>query len=232
MAGELIPAIGYVRVSTKEQKKEGLSAAAQAKAIREYAAFRGLHLVDVVEDLGVSAHKPLARRPSGQALLQRVERGEVAAVVALKLDRLFRNAVDCLAVVERWDQAEIAVHLVNQGGASVDSRSATGRFLLTIMAGVAEMERNMVAERTQEVLDYKAERGERIGTIPYGFRTWIDGKKLEEEPQEQRVIAFMRELRGKGESYSGIARRLNDEGVPGRGARWHTSTIVRILTRS
>ena len=65
------------------------------------------------------------------------------AVVVLKLDRAFRNAVDCLATVEKWDKSRIALHIVDLAGNSIDSTTAAGKFMLTVLAGTAEMERNL-----------------------------------------------------------------------------------------
>ena len=104
--------------------------------------------------------------------------------------------------------------------------------MLTIMAGAAEMERYLIAERTQEVLDYKAERGERCGTLPYGSQVWIDKKRLDSNPAEQRIIEYIAKLRTEGASVSSIAKRLNAEQIPSRGARWHTTTVSRILSRA
>ena len=73
---------------------------------------------------------------------------KVGHIVALKLDRLFRDAADALHQSRAWDKAEIALHLVDMGGQSLNTASAMGRFFLNMMAGVAELERNLIAERT------------------------------------------------------------------------------------
>jgi len=83
--------VGYVRVSTEEQAAEGVSLDAQEAALRAYSAMRGLTLVEVVIDAGVSAGKPLSSREGGRRVLDLVKRGKVGAVIAWKLDRLFRD---------------------------------------------------------------------------------------------------------------------------------------------
>ena len=98
------PAIAYVRVSTEEQAREGVSLDAQARAVRSYCEMRRLPLAEVVIDAGVSAGKPLAKRDGGAAILTAVKRREVGAVIAFKLDRLFRDCADCLSVVGDWDR--------------------------------------------------------------------------------------------------------------------------------
>jgi len=89
-------AVACVRVSTEEQATEGVSLDAQEAAIRSCCAMRGLELAEVVVDVGVSAGKPLSTREGGAYLLDLVKRGKVQAVVTYKLDRLFRDANDCL----------------------------------------------------------------------------------------------------------------------------------------
>lgn len=91
-------AVGYARVSTDEQAREGVSLDAQRERIRAYATAKGLAMVDVLADEGVSG-KDL-RRPALEELLARCQRGEVAHVVVLKLDRLTRRTRDLLTLVE------------------------------------------------------------------------------------------------------------------------------------
>ncbi len=224
-------AIAYIRVSHVEQQREGISLDAQHKKALDYASLRGMTLLDVVVDGAVSAGKPLRTRPGGTKLLQHIEAGRINAVLALKLDRLFRNAEDCLSTVNAWDTRGVALHLIDQGGTSINTRETMGRFLLTIMAGVAEMERNMIADRTRAVMDHKRSRGELLGTAPYGTMRG-PGKLLVPNPEEQRVIAMIREKAQAGMSPGAIARWLTEAQVPGRGTGWHRTTIIRILQQA
>lgn len=223
-------AVGYLRVSTDEQVAEGVSLAAQEAAIRAYASLRGFDLVDVVIDAGVSGSKALAKRAGGQRLLDVLRRDRVA-VIAYKLDRIFRNARDCLAVTADWDRRGVALHLVDLGGQTVDTSTAMGKFFMHLLAGVAEMERNLISERTRTALRHKKAKGEKIGdSAPVGFTFDADGKVIA-DAHEQHAVAMMRELRGTGCSVREVAARMNAAGVKARGRRWHPTTIVRILAR-
>jgi DNA invertase Pin-like site-specific DNA recombinase len=82
-------AIGYVRVSSEEQADSGLGLEAQRQRIVAFCEMKGLRLIEVYEDAGVSGGKPLSSRPSGSRLLNAARRGKV--VVVAKLDRLFRS---------------------------------------------------------------------------------------------------------------------------------------------
>jgi len=225
-------AIAYLRVSTDEQAEEGISLEAQASTIDSYCRMRGFDLVDVVEDRAVSGSIPLAERKNGRRVLELVANGQAGAVVALKLDRLFRDCVDCLTVVGRWDQTGVALHLVDLGGQAVDTSSAMGRFFLTVMAGAAEMERNLIRERTRLALAEKRRQGEHVGSVPFGFDLDGPGGRLIPNPEETAVIERICELRGQKLSLRSIAAVLNAAGVPTkRGSQWSGAHVLRVLDR-
>jgi site-specific DNA recombinase len=224
--------VGYCRVSTEEQANEGVSLEAQEAALRAYCTMRGLTLAEMVIDAGISAGKALASREGGQRVLELVKQSKVGAVVAWKLDRLFRDAGDCLNVTGDWDKRGIALHLVDMGGQAIDTSTAMGRFFLTVMAGAAEMERNLIRERTTSGMAFKRSKGERVGAIPFGHRLAADGVALELEPAEQEVIAMVKTLRADGFTLQQIVDRLTLDGVPSRGKAWHLTSVVRILKRA
>lgn len=199
-------ALGYLRVSTEEQASEGLSLEAQRERIAAYARAQGLGLAEVLSDEGVSAARPLGQRPAGARLLAALEAGEAQAVVAVKLDRLFRDAVDCLATVQGWNERGIALHLLDLGGAAFHSGSALGRFFLTVMAGAAEMERNLIGERTQAALAYKRGRGEWLGAVPYGYRL-EEGRLVAHEPEQEVIAAIRRDRRARHLSVRALAAK-------------------------
>ena len=205
----MIKAVAYIRVSTEEQASEGVSLGAQEAKVRAYCTLRGLDLVELVIDAGVSAGKGLATREGGARVLELVRTRKVAAVVALKLDRLFRDASDCLAVTAAWDKADVSLHLVDMGGQAVDTSSAMGRFFLTIMAGAAEMERNLIRERTKTAMAHKKSKGELVGAVPYGYSVAVDGVALVEVAEEQAVITQARTLRAAGLSLRAVATELD-----------------------
>lgn len=219
--------VAYARVSTEEQAVEGVSLDAQEAKLRAYCAMRGLDLVAVVVDAGVSASKPLATREGGARVLDLAKRGEVDAVVGWKLDRLFRDCVDCLSVTREWDRAGVALHLVDMGGQAVDTSSAMGRFFLTVMAGAAELERNQIRERTSAAMQHKRAKGELVGAVPYGKQLADDGVRLVPVAAEQDVIAAARQLRGEGLSLRDVAADLDARGMRSRNGRTFSATQVQ-----
>jgi DNA invertase Pin-like site-specific DNA recombinase len=228
-------AISYARVSTTEQATEGVSLAAQHSGLTAYAAAHGLTLVQSIEDAGVSASVPLGERPGGAELVERLVSGEVGIVVAMKLDRLFRDALDALAVTRSWDDRKITLILVDQ---QINTSCAVGRLFITMLAGVAEMERNMIGERTAAALAHLKGQGVRVGRDGIGWTRTdeidADGRRVVTELPEERALADrIREMRDEGLTFQQIADALTGECVPTkRGGRWHATTTRNVCVRS
>ena len=235
--GQVQAVVGYVRVSTEEQASSGVSLDAQKAAIHAYCEMRRLNVAEIVVDAGVSAGKPLASREGGRRVLDLVRGGGVVAVVAYKLDRVFRDCADCLGVVRDWDHRQVALHLVDLGGQTIDTSSAMGRFFLTVMAGAAELERNLIGERTKAALGFLRASGVLLGPPALGWtRTRerdAEGRlSVVEIDDERETVARILELRAQRLSLRGIVEQLTLEGrQTKRSGRWAPSTVLRVLRR-
>jgi DNA invertase Pin-like site-specific DNA recombinase len=224
--------IGYVRVSTQEQADSGLSIAAQNLRLAQFAEFKGLKLVDVVHDENVSASIPLADRPGGAQLLARTRDGALG-VAAVKLDRLFRDALDCLATIKVWNAQGVGLHLLDLG---VDTTTAQGKAFLTNAAAYAELERNLIAERTREALKQVRAQGGVLGGDGFGWRradaTDASGRRvIELVPEEFSTLVECRTLRDMGWTLQRIADKFNGEGRrTKRGGKWYPSTVKNCCT--
>lgn len=227
-------AIAYVRVSTIEQADEGVSIDAQQAVVRAYCTLRGLELAEIVVDAAVSGGKAIESREGGRRILEAVRNRRVQAVVACKLDRLFRDAGDCLNTTKEWDRAGVALHLIDVGGQTIDTSSTMGRFFLTVMAGCAEMERGLIRDRTKAAMNHKRRNRERIsGRIPFGWRLDLDGVSLVEDPAEQAILVEIAELRRAGHSLREIAGELNGRKISAKnGKPWVHSSVSAILSRN
>lgn len=221
-------AVLYTRVSTQEQVAGGISLRDQEEKLLAYCKMTGLEPVHVIREEGISAAKPLATRPGGQELLNMVNRGQVAHVVALKLDRLFRDAADALTESKAWDKAGVTLHLVDMGGQALNTASAMGRFFLNTMAGFAELERNLIAERTEAAMKYKKVHREAYSPVPFGYNR--EGDNLTENEQELKAVQLIREWRGQGWTLQKIAQELTARGIKTkRGGKWYPGTVKYIL---
>lgn len=137
--------IAYIRVSSQRQVDEGVSMKAQKRRIQEYAKFKGLNLAidDLIVEEGVSGGIPLWERPKGRLLKQKLSTGNYSHLISMKLDRMFRVTTDMLTTVDELADAGISIHIVDMNGEALDTSTSMGRFFLTIMGAMAEMQMSM-----------------------------------------------------------------------------------------
>jgi site-specific DNA recombinase len=223
-------AVGYIRVSTDDQS---LSPAAQRHAIEHWCRGRGLRLVAVEEDLGVSGATPVDKRPGLLRALDTVETHRGTALVIARRDRLARDVL-VSAVVERLLARHGATIVSVDGSGNGDSPEA--QLMRTLVDAFAQYERALIRARTKSALAARKRAGLRTGRVPYGYRLAEDGQRLEQCPTEQQTIKRALELHMIGMSQRVIAEQLNTEGHRGRNnagapTRWSRCTIGALLRR-
>ena len=157
--------VGYIRVSTEDQAKEGISLEHQEAMVKAYASINDLELVEILHDEGASG-KDLEREGMAK-LLDLVKGGKVEAVIVYKLDRLSRKTLDTLSLIESFESKGVAFHSISE---KVDTKSATGKFFLTIISALAQMER--IDSRAYQGRTKTQDEKWRVGW-PYTF--WVQG---------------------------------------------------------
>jgi DNA invertase Pin-like site-specific DNA recombinase len=223
-------AIGYARVSTEEQVKEGVSLDAQEERIRAYCKAKDWNLIEVIRDEGISAKN--LKRQGIQSILSEVPkhngRRRFDAVVVVKLDRLTRSVGDLAYLNKLFDANKVSFVSIQE---SVDTSTASGKLFHNIIASLSEWERGVISERTREALQYKRSTGQLAGGVPFGYRTNGDGKTLEPIREEQMVLKKIQSLRESSLSYQKIADRLNREGIPTKKERskWFAMSVRSVL---
>lgn len=219
-------AVGYVRVSTLDQAREGWSLSAQRRRIRDYCAARGWKLVRIYADEGLSGANGKTR-PAFEEMVADVLADGISYVVALKLDRLGRSAAQLLNLYERLERKGTALVCVED---SIDTSNPQGRLLRTVLSGVAEFERDIIAQRTRNGLEAARQAGKRLGAVPFGWSLDEAGRLVRDE-HEQSAIELARKLRRR-QSLRAIADALSAEGfTPKRGGRWQATQVARIVAR-
>jgi DNA invertase Pin-like site-specific DNA recombinase len=217
--------IGYVRVSTEKQADLGVSLEAQSERVRAMAVVKGLAIDELVVDAGESA-KSLSR-PGMTRLLELVNAGSVRTVIIAKLDRLTRSVADLAELLKLFERRKVSLVSVAD---SLDTASAAGRLVLNIMVSVSQWEREAIGERTREAMRHKRDLGERVGTVPYGARLSVDGRRLEPNPAERSVLQQMDRLRRIGKTTREIAVELNRCGFrTRRGTPWRYQYVASLL---
>ena len=148
----------YVRVSSQEQKLHGLSIEAQKQKLIEYADKHNLKIVEWYMDEGVSATRPIAKRPELQRMVYDARKGRFKRIIFIKLDRFFRSVAEyhaCMKLIEPviWTATEEKYDLSN----------ANGRAFVNMKLTIAELEADTTGERIKIVNDYKVKSGMPLG---------------------------------------------------------------------
>lgn len=211
--------IGYCRVSTTDQGVSGLGLEAQRAAIEAECRRRGWNLVAVHTD--VTSGKSLNGRYELAAALAALAAGKADALVAAKVDRIARST---------FDFAKIAKDAGRQGWALVllegdfDMSTISGKAMAGMMAVFAEMERDIIAERTRNAMAVVKARGITKSGKPVGRPRTIAPEV------EKRIVGRRR----AGKSFQVIAAELDRAGIPtptGQGG-WSWATVSRVVRRN
>jgi DNA invertase Pin-like site-specific DNA recombinase len=205
---------GYARVSTQRQAEEGESLGVQRRQIEGYASMLGLAAPRLFVEEGVSGSKPLSERPAAKQLLAVLKPGDV--IIAAKLDRMFRSALDALGNLNALKEQGVALHLIDLGGDVTGN--GISRLVFTILSAVAESERDRIRGRVQETKADQRKRNRHLGgTRPFGYRIErsecdLRGGQLIPDEREQEAIAQMHALRDEGKSLRAIAAAMREQG--------------------
>lgn len=201
-------AVGYTRVSTDEQARNGDSLGVQKRKIRQYCELHELQLVGIERDEGLSG-KSIKGRPGIVAVLDLVKAQKVDAVIVFKLDRLARNTREALEISELLTKKKVDLHSISE---RLDTSTASGMLFFTLVSAMATWERDTISERTRVVMAGKREQGERISfKAPFGFT--FDRDKVVPDPKEQSIVNRVRTLSNAGLSIRKIIRTLAEEQV-------------------
>jgi DNA invertase Pin-like site-specific DNA recombinase len=210
--------VAYLRKSRVTTDRH-VSWEVQESKIRELATIRG-DAADllILSDWNKSGTKGAAGRPGYRRLLEMIAAGEVSAVYAYSLSRLGRSVPELRRVTDLC--VKHGVPVVFADGEPREVTSTWGKFMLNILGSVAEMEADIAAERSRDVVAVRRARGDRIGPAFYGD---LPGEDL------AAVVAAYKEAG----SVLGAARLLNVRGVPTRQGRpWSTTPVRELLLRT
>lgn len=224
--------LGYIRCSTADQAKDDRSSLqTQTDVIEGIARVRGASKFDVqiFTDAGVSGATKLSFRPAGADLLKAMKPGDV--VIASKLDRMFRSAGDAVTMFEEFKAAGVDLILYDISAEPLSS--AVGKMTLTILAAVADMERQRILERTTAGRAARKAKGGAIGEVPFGFKKVGEGRSHVLEPNERELAAQAR-MKELAWDYSlrGIGQVLAEEGFLSRAGTPYSPAVIARLTHA
>ena len=211
-------AIAYIRVSTDKQADKGHSLLAQQEKVNAYASLYDLDIIDFVIETGSAKN---LNREGLQGALAQIKAGKADALIVVKLDRLTRSVADLGYLVETYFAKAGLLSVSEQ----IDTRSASGRLVLNVLASVSQWEREAIGERTAVVKQSMKANGLYCGgLVPYG--QMLESGVLVNNPQEQTIITRAKALKAQGHSLRTIATMFSQEGLKTRKDTNFSHTLV------
>jgi DNA invertase Pin-like site-specific DNA recombinase len=221
--------VAYFRVSTQQQGRSGLGLAAQQEAVQKHVASVPASWWTPSRKSRLVSSTPVLRSPRLAAC-----RAMHATLIIAKLDRLARNAAFLLSVVEGSGQGGVVFCDLPQV-----PPGPSGKFVIAIMAAVAELEAGLISERTKAALAQAKARGVRLGNarLQPGTREQAlqaaAAKRRQAADRAAQVRPYIDAARKAGATtLLQLAAALNARGVrTARGGPWHAATVRRVLER-
>lgn len=211
----------YIRVSTDEQASEGFSIEAQKRRLLAYASSQDWEVTEVYIDDGWSA-KDL-NRPEMKRMLQDVPTNKFNVVLVYKLDRMTRSSTDCDHLLKLFESHSVKFQSCTE---SFETRTATGRLFIRLVADIAQWERENIAERVRFGMEQMVLEGRRPGgPVPFGYAT---GAKVS-IPEERDILRLLRSLYMDGLGLKAVALQLNEMGLYRRGYKWSSFSVWYVL---
>ncbi|KKK54971.1 hypothetical protein LCGC14_3079300, partial [marine sediment metagenome] len=217
-----IKAAVYTRVSTEEQAQPDKSSLDQQRERCEaYALAQGWEVAELYEDAGVSGAK--AERPALDRLLADARKQEFQVVIFLKLDRFGRSQRNLHNLAFDLKEHGVAIASATE---AIDTSTPSGKAFYGMLAVMAELERDQIAERMAAGRLGSARQG-RFNCDQSAFGYDVKDKKLVINRAEAKVVRYIYGLYiDGGFSYRSLAARLNSEGVRTKTSTAHSTSIA------
>jgi|TARA_B100000424_G_C22920062_1_gene489568 DNA invertase Pin-like site-specific DNA recombinase len=203
--GNNMKVIGFVRVSTGHQK---LSIDNQTAEITDYCKKTdGLELVDILQEENVSGGS--IERTGFTKMLEMVENKEIDGIVCLNLSRIGRKASMTLDLINKCLDNDVFIYDMKDG---TDTRTPGGRMSVKMRSVIYEEELLSIRENIRQVIRYKKKNGLKYnGRVQYGY--YDKNGILYKDDFEMKIVRNIKNLRSRGHSWYGIAKRLNEYGI-------------------
>lgn len=214
----------YVRVSTEEQAKKGLSIEEQLEKLHKYADLMEWKVSGEFRDEGWSGKDD--DRPELRRLMAAVQQKLVDVVVVTKLDRFMRNTRLLLQYVDELKKADVGFVAMGDNINTKDGK--TGDLVLTVLAAIAQLERETISERIKSARKYRTDQGHwSMGRPLHGYRWNKEAKRFEVVEEEAKVIRLIFDWYVNGNmGMTKIAIKLNKDGyLASTGRPWSIDSV-------
>lgn len=221
-----------MRVSTEEQK-ERETIQTQLSAINTYTLPQAIKVKYRYADDGVTSQIPFEKRPDGSRLLKDAEQGKFDTLLVFKVDRIARDTEELLRVVRKLGEHGVSVRSITE---PFETSSPMGKFALTMLGGLAQMERDGFRERSSAGMKRGASEGRWMGgRAPFGYQ--ITHGKLEPNETESKIVRDIFSEYIAGATTQQIADLMNARRVPVPAAwrfpdlktQWKDTTVHKVL---
>ncbi len=217
--------IGYIRVSTNKQK---LSISNQISEIKKWSKTNTekIDLIEIIQDEGISGDALV--RNGFDKMVEMIENKEIDGVVCLNLSRIGRKAAQTLELINKCLDKDVALIDLQDG---TDTRTPGGRMAVKMRAVIYEEELFRIRENIRSVIRYKKDNGLKYnGRVAYGL--YDKNGVLHEDEFEMKIVRNMKNLKSRGHSLYGIAKKLNENDIDTkeRGSNgWTTQQVKNTL---
>ncbi|EEL89140.1 TPA: recombinase family protein [Bacillus nitratireducens] len=214
----------YARVSTEEQAVEGYSISAQKKKLKAYCDAQEWDVVGYYVDEGISAKN--TNRPELKRMIEHIEKGLIDCVLVHRLDRLTRSVLDLYTLLDVFEEYDCKFKSATE---VYDTTTAIGRLFITIIAALAQWERENIGERVRVGQQEKVRQGKYTSPRkPYGYNADHKEGILTIIEEEAKVVRSIYNDYLKGHSATRISKRLNATKTAGRDY-WNEKAVMYIL---
>jgi len=192
--------VSIVRTSTNKQDE---SIKSQINMIQKYCDLKEIHLDQHFVDEGVSGGS-LKHRDQFNDLMELVKDNKIDTIICVSLSRISRNTLDLLKFVQTLQDTDTNLVVLKE---NIDLKTPMGKFFVSILGSIYDLERNLISERTKDILNNKKDHNKvYCGNTPYGYDR--NGDRLVENPTEIRMIKKVHTLRNQDKSYGEIVKFL------------------------